>query len=315
MLSVVSSYAGRRDLPAEIDSSIASSTVASASIATMSGRGSMTSRTTVSPNSKIEWMSSRSSVSIDDSLAATSAIVRISSSVTNGPPRRPLPGITMLASPMNMRVSTRSGGKRVTNANSADTIERGALRVLHRERLRRDLREREHDDDFDEHPDREAERAVAGLEHGSDQRRGDEVAAEEQQQHAVQRPLRMVEQPDQSIGALVALVAKIHQADATDAYERSLGEGENRRERPQREDDGDRHGGAVHRAAASVIGATVSGCGPLRTGFSRSPRGRGTGRAAPARAFASPRSRSVRRGRSPEDAGRRAPPTARARRQ
>ena len=32
--------------------------VSSASTATMSGRGSITSRTTVSPNSKIEWMSS-----------------------------------------------------------------------------------------------------------------------------------------------------------------------------------------------------------------------------------------------------------------
>ena len=92
MSSVVSLYAGRRDLPAAIAMRIASSTVASASTATMSGRGTITSRTTVSPNSKIEWMSSRSSVSIDASCAATSAIVRISSSVTNGPPRKPLPG-------------------------------------------------------------------------------------------------------------------------------------------------------------------------------------------------------------------------------
>ena len=53
--------------PALIAVSIASSTVASASTATMSVRGSITSRTTVSPNSKIEWMSSRSSVSIASS--------------------------------------------------------------------------------------------------------------------------------------------------------------------------------------------------------------------------------------------------------
>ncbi len=65
MSSVVSSYAGSRDFPASIATAIASSTVASAATATMSGRGTITSRTTVSPNSKIEWMSSRSSVSID----------------------------------------------------------------------------------------------------------------------------------------------------------------------------------------------------------------------------------------------------------
>ena len=39
----------------------ASSTVASASTPIMSGRGTITSRTTVSPNSKIEWIRRRSS--------------------------------------------------------------------------------------------------------------------------------------------------------------------------------------------------------------------------------------------------------------
>ena len=51
--------------PASMAFSRASSTVASASTPTMSGRGTMTSRTTVSPNSKIEWMRRRSSRSID----------------------------------------------------------------------------------------------------------------------------------------------------------------------------------------------------------------------------------------------------------
>ncbi len=87
----------------------------------MSGRGTITSRTTVSPNSKIEWMSSRSSVSIDASCAATSAIVRISSSVTNGPPRSPFPGMTTLARPIKPRVRTRNGPNRVRNASRGDT--------------------------------------------------------------------------------------------------------------------------------------------------------------------------------------------------
>ena len=63
----------------------------------------ITSRTTVSPNSKIEWMSRRSSRSIASSSAATSAIVRRSSSVTNGPSFRPLPGSITFARPMRPR--------------------------------------------------------------------------------------------------------------------------------------------------------------------------------------------------------------------
>ena len=80
----------------------------------------MTSRTTVSPNSKIEWMSSRSSVSIESSSAATSAMVRMSASVVKGPDRIPLPGNTTFAKPMNSRVSRRSGRKPVTDTSSGE---------------------------------------------------------------------------------------------------------------------------------------------------------------------------------------------------
>ncbi len=107
-------------MPASIAVAIASSTVASASTATMSVRGSITSRTTVSPNSKMEWMSSRSSVSMESSCAATSAIVRMSASVVNGPERSPLPGSTTLANPMNNRVNSRSGRKPVTETSSGE---------------------------------------------------------------------------------------------------------------------------------------------------------------------------------------------------
>ncbi len=51
-----------------------SSMVASAEIDTMSVRGVIASRTTMSPNSKIEWISLRSSRSMASSSAATSAI-------------------------------------------------------------------------------------------------------------------------------------------------------------------------------------------------------------------------------------------------
>ncbi len=70
----------------------------------MSVRGSITSRTTVSPNSKIEWMSSRSSVSIVSSLGGD---VGHREDLVLGDERArarmPLPGSTTLANPMNSR--------------------------------------------------------------------------------------------------------------------------------------------------------------------------------------------------------------------
>src|SRR6266567_4471965 len=98
-----------------------SSMVASAEIDTMSVRGVIASRTTMSPNSKIEWISWRSSRSMASSSAATSAIWRISSSLTNGPSLRPRPGSTTLARPIRPRESARNGGKFVKNERTGDT--------------------------------------------------------------------------------------------------------------------------------------------------------------------------------------------------
>ena len=55
--------------------------MASASTVTMSGRGIITSRATVSPKSMIEWMKVRSSCSITFSSCATSAMALSSESV------------------------------------------------------------------------------------------------------------------------------------------------------------------------------------------------------------------------------------------
>src|SRR5712692_7604742 len=90
--SMVSRYTGTRVKPC---SSMRSSTVfrsASASTQIMSGRGTMTSRTTVSPNSKIELIIWRSCVSMTSSDSATSSIDMISSSEATGPRGRPWPG-------------------------------------------------------------------------------------------------------------------------------------------------------------------------------------------------------------------------------
>ena len=82
MSSISSRNTGIREYPCFSTMSWTSRSVLSTSMATTSGRGTMTSRTMVSPNWKMEWMRSASSSSISDSSEATSAMVRISCSVT-----------------------------------------------------------------------------------------------------------------------------------------------------------------------------------------------------------------------------------------
>ena len=82
------------------------------SIAVMSGRGTITSRTIVSPNSKIEWISSFSPSSIEPSSLPTSAIERRSASETNGPCFRPLPGSSQFAMTIRPRVGAASSRPR-----------------------------------------------------------------------------------------------------------------------------------------------------------------------------------------------------------
>ena len=85
-------------------------TVASLGITTMSGRGTMTSRTTVSPNSMMLSMSSRSSSSITSSSAATSTMPSSSVSETNGPCSRPLPLTITFVNEMSAFDTHCSGG-------------------------------------------------------------------------------------------------------------------------------------------------------------------------------------------------------------
>ena len=151
----------------------------------MSGRGTMTSRTTVSPNSKMEWISSFSSSSIDESSSeATSAIARISCSVANGPSGSPRPGSTTLAMPTS-RCATGPNG-----AGDGDDDRRQPQRhpvgVLDREGLGRHLREDEQDQ---RHPDRRYEFGPAVQVPGHQDRgegRAADRAHQRQQEHDVQ---------------------------------------------------------------------------------------------------------------------------------
>ena len=160
------------------------------------GAGTITSRTTVSPNSKIEWMSSRSSVSI---AASCGGDVGHREDLVLGDERArravPCPGSTTLASPMKPRVSTRSGGKS-RDEREQPRRSRSAARSLccTANVFGATSRTREHDEDLEHDAERDARGAERRLEHGAEQRRRDHLAAEHEQQDAVERLLGVLEQ-------------------------------------------------------------------------------------------------------------------------
>ena len=84
----------------------------------MSGRGTMTSRATVSPKSMMEWMKERSSLAMTFSSWATSAMALSSESLVyeGRMPSSLCPDLPMmrLASPMSTDEMKRMGGKRIS---------------------------------------------------------------------------------------------------------------------------------------------------------------------------------------------------------
>ena len=107
--STCCSTAGIRLNPTSRARSRAASTVSSAPMVTMSGRGTITSRTTVSPNSMMEWMRARSSVSITSPSRATSAMASSSDSVTLDPRYWPFSPMSRLARPIRAPETTPDG--------------------------------------------------------------------------------------------------------------------------------------------------------------------------------------------------------------
>ena len=274
----------------------------------MSGRGSITSRTTVSPNSKIEWMSLRSSPAMASSSAATSAIVRISSSVTYGPCLSPFPGSTTLATPMRPRDSIRSGAKWVRNQSSGVTRIAARLGVLDRVRLRGDLGEHEEERDFEDGAHQHADRAELLEQHTDAAWRAVnwETSRMSSTEFSVLR--RVLQHLHEPRGTAVAVFLERQRTDPA-----HLGEGRLRRApaRPTRRTGS----GSRSRSNQSV---------PLMTSSRRRRLGRrsvsparaavGTAPATPVLGVASSAPHAPLRGRSSADAGSRARPRARARR-
>ena len=85
---------------------------------TSSVRGTITSRTMVSPSSKTECTIRRSSSSISDSDSARSTAARSSASLANGPRLKPFPGVSALPS----RISSPGTGP-ITRASGSRTYD------------------------------------------------------------------------------------------------------------------------------------------------------------------------------------------------
>src|SRR5574341_147820 len=185
---------------------------------TMSGRGTITSRTTVSPNSKMEWIISRSSSSMTSSRSASSTMARSSSSETNGPVLRPLPGVMTLPMPISRRVSGPSTGSRVSHQTTGATVS-----------------------------------ADQPLHHRGEQRGGGELDHQHQQQDQVEGAGGLLHQLAQLAGAASALLLQVEGADPVGAGDGRLGhgqEGGHGGEQRHRDQGPDIAGGQLHRAAS-----------------------------------------------------------------
>ena len=160
MSSMPSPSTGIRLKPAASAASSASCTVASSSTVTMSGRGVITSRATVSPKSMMEWMKLRSSFSITFSSWATSAMALSSESVMNEwvsswPPSSPAP-MMRLASPLRSRESHRMGGNRISVLTNGALSSAARSGLMHGPVLRDRLEEDEDHHDFEDDAEHDA---------------------------------------------------------------------------------------------------------------------------------------------------------------
>ena len=235
--STPSPSTGRRERPDCTARSNASRTVAESAMSTMSVRGTITSRTMVSPNSMTEWMKLRSSDSIASSSCATSAMARTSDSVTRDV--RPVgPNQPMTVSAMESRkFETHLMGQnfRIRRTTGA-AVKRRRVGVLHRVVLRDRFEDDEDDDDLDDGRDEQPGRAEEAAGEHADHGRRDQLADQHQQQDRVEELLRGLGEFDEGLGPVATLVAQRPRARLVHAHERGLGDGEEPREDQQHRD-------------------------------------------------------------------------------
>ena len=209
----------------------------------MSGRGTMTSRTTVSPNSMIEWMRVRSSVSITSSSSATSAMASSSDSDTSDPRYWPLCPMSRLARPIRAPDTMRTG----ENRTRADT--RGALNSAARSgcctaqvlgtasaRTKMTTISKTVATTTPQAPNQ-------SRGHDADQGGHHQLADQHQQQHRVEEALGVLDEPEQHLGPAAAVVDQGHGLGPAHPDQAGLGQGQDGRRRQQ----DDHHDQRTHR--------------------------------------------------------------------
>ena len=161
--------------------------------------------------------------------------MRISSSVTNGPPRKPLPGSTTLASPMKPRVRMRNGGKLRQERRAAPTPPSPRVRRV-APRTSSGATSANVNTTMISMTMPAAHPTVPKLGSSTVPSNVAEIIwhASSTSRTLFRRLLRMLEQAQHALGALVALVGEVQQADPARAHERGLRQREHCREREQR---------------------------------------------------------------------------------
>ena len=249
--STLSPSTGIRDRPVAIARSRAWRTVAVWAMSTMSMRGTITSRTIVSPNSITEWMKLRSSEAIASSSWATSAIARTSDSVIRWvwrvSPKRPMTPWAIESSKLRDPLD---GPELEQGTDDRRRRERRVVGVLDREVLRDRLEDHEDHHDLAHRRDEHARGAEESTGEHADHRRRDQLADQHQQQQWVEELLGRLGELRQRLGSASSLVSKRTSARLVHAHERGLGEREEAREQEQdhHRDREVRVAGGPHRA-------------------------------------------------------------------
>ena len=219
----------------------------------MSMRGTITSRTMVSPNSMTEWMKLRSSDSIASSSWATSAMASTSDSVTRDVrPVGPNQPITVSAIDNRKLRDPLDRPELQDPAHDRRGGQRRRVGVLHRVVLRDRLEDDEDDDHFADGGDEEPGGAEEPAGEHADHRRRDQLADQHQQQDRVEELLRRLRELDERLRAVATLVAQRARPRLVHAHERRLGDGEEPREDQQHRDGDDQVGVARPRYASAA---------------------------------------------------------------
>ena len=201
----------------------------------MSGRGTITSRATVSPNSMMLSISSRSSCSITSSSAAASTMPSSSCSLTNGPSLRPLPGSSTLVSPIRPRLMMRSGQNRTSTSvkRAVASPARSACRTAHV--LGIASANTKNTTMLTTEPTPRPRRRRAARRTAGRQRDLHRLQRGDRDEQRVDEPLRVLDQPEQRPADFDSGLVDGVGLDARDAVEPGLGDGQH--DQQQDEDD------------------------------------------------------------------------------